>query len=81
MNSPLQHRRWRLEIKTRGVLTLALLSVLLIAASVAQSQTETVLYNFCSDPGCGDGELPLSSLTANRDFYRAKVAHHYAAKN
>ena len=28
----------------------------------AQAQTETLLYNFCSQPNCSDGRSPLSSL-------------------
>src|SRR5208282_3463792 len=40
----------------RGALTLTMLSaLLLIAAHPAQAQTETVLYNFCSQAGCTDG--------------------------
>ncbi|MGA9527933.1 MAG: choice-of-anchor tandem repeat GloVer-containing protein [Terriglobales bacterium] len=48
----------------RVVLTLAVFStMLLIAASPAHAQTETVLYNFCSQPNCIDGANPVSSLT------------------
>jgi uncharacterized repeat protein (TIGR03803 family) len=47
----------------RGVLTLAMISaLLLIAARPAHAQTEIVLYNFCSQPNCVDGEGPASSL-------------------
>src|SRR5208337_4391515 len=47
----------------RGVLTLAVISApLLIAARAAHAQTEIVLYNFCSQPNCVDGEGPASSL-------------------
>jgi uncharacterized repeat protein (TIGR03803 family) len=46
---------------SRGAVTLAVLSVLLlIAALPAQAQTETVLYNFT---GGGDGGNPQSNLT------------------
>ncbi len=48
----------------RGVLRLAVFStLLLIAARPAPAQTEKVLYNFCSQPNCVDGEDPASSLT------------------
>src|SRR5271165_443975 len=47
----------------RGVLTLAVFSaLLLIAARPAQTQTETVLYNFT---GGSDGANPVSSLTSD----------------
>jgi len=47
----------------RGALTLAVLSaLLLIAARPAQAQTETVLYNFCSQPDCSDGGGPVAGL-------------------
>jgi hypothetical protein len=59
---------------TRGALILALLStLLLIAATPAQAQTETVLYNFCSvvsQDDCVDGANPRSSLTSyGGNFY------------
>jgi uncharacterized repeat protein (TIGR03803 family) len=38
-------------------------ALLLIAARPALAQTEIVLYNFCSQPNCVDGEGPASSLT------------------
>jgi uncharacterized repeat protein (TIGR03803 family) len=48
----------------RGVLTLVALSALLLAAlPLAHAQPETVLYAFCSQPNCVDGENPVSSLT------------------
>ncbi|MGB7640369.1 MAG: choice-of-anchor tandem repeat GloVer-containing protein, partial [Terriglobales bacterium] len=48
----------------RNVLTLAVFSaLLLIAACPALAQSEIVLYNFCSQPNCVDGEGPASSLT------------------
>ena len=47
----------------RGVLTLAVLStLLLVALPPAHAQPEIVLYNFCSQPNCVDGENPVSSL-------------------
>src|ERR1700761_5474195 len=50
----------------RGALTLVVLSALLvIAARPAQAQTEVLLYNFCSQPNCADGEGPSSSLTTD----------------
>lgn len=48
----------------RGVLTLAgLFGLLLVALPRAHAQPETVLYNFCSQANCVDGENPASSLT------------------
>jgi uncharacterized repeat protein (TIGR03803 family) len=49
-----------------AITILAVLSavvLILIVARPAQAQTETVLYNFCSQPNCGDGSQPESSLT------------------
>jgi uncharacterized repeat protein (TIGR03803 family) len=47
----------------RGVLKLAVLSMLLLVAFPrAHAQPETVLYNFCSQPNCVDGANPASSL-------------------
>ena len=51
---------------TRGALTLAVLSaLLLIAAHSAQAQTETVLYNFGSQSG--DGTYPLAGLVFDKE--------------
>jgi uncharacterized repeat protein (TIGR03803 family) len=51
------------ESDMRGVLTLALLAtLLLVALPLAHAQAETVLYNFCSQPNCVDGENPVASL-------------------
>ena len=48
----------------RGVLRLAVFStLLLVALPPAHAQSEIVLYNFCSQPNCIDGENPASSLT------------------
>jgi uncharacterized repeat protein (TIGR03803 family) len=47
----------------RAALTLAVISALLVAGRPALAQTEVVLYNFCSQPNCADGEGPASSLT------------------
>jgi uncharacterized repeat protein (TIGR03803 family) len=47
----------------RGALTLVVLStLLLVALPAAHAQPEVVLYNFCSQPNCIDGENPVSSL-------------------
>lgn len=35
------------------------------AARPVQAQTETVLYNFCSQPSCSDGSGPMSQLTSD----------------
>jgi uncharacterized repeat protein (TIGR03803 family) len=51
--------------RTPGVLTLAKFSTLLLVAlwlPPALAQTEIVLYNFCSQPNCVDGESPASTL-------------------
>ena len=45
-------------------LTVALV-LLFIATPPAHAQTETVLYNFCPDPGCADGHQPYSRLTSD----------------
>ncbi len=39
-----------------------MLSTLLVAFQPAHAQSEIVLYNFCSQPNCTDGENPASSL-------------------
>ena len=47
----------------RSALALVVFSaLLLIAARPAHAQTEIVLYNFCSQPNCVDGEDPAASL-------------------
>jgi len=56
----------------RGALTLAVFSsLLLITTRPLLAQTEIVLYNFCSQPNCIDGEGPASSLTRDSagNFY------------
>jgi hypothetical protein len=57
------------QLVTVSALTLAVLStLLLIAASPARAQTETVLYNFCSvesQGSCVDGANPVSGLTSH----------------
>ncbi|MGA7080201.1 MAG: choice-of-anchor tandem repeat GloVer-containing protein [Terriglobales bacterium] len=53
------------QLLTASVLTLLLSAPLIIATRPLQAQTETVLYNFCSDPSCADGVSPTSSLTAD----------------
>lgn len=46
-----------------GVLTLTVISAFLLAfARPAPAQTQTVLYNFCSQPNCADGGGPESGL-------------------
>jgi len=49
----------------------ALSTLLLISLPRLQAQTETVLYNFCSQAGCVDGAKPSSTLTpdAAGNFY------------
>ncbi len=61
----------KLAAATRGALALAVLSALLLmVAGPAQAQTETVLYNFCSQPNCGDGYEPVAGLTSyGGNFY------------
>src|SRR5208282_2326375 len=57
----------------RGFLTMVVPSVLLLIAShAALAQTETVLYNFCSQGGdlCTDGDGPEANLTSyNGNLY------------
>ncbi|HTR26070.1 MAG TPA: choice-of-anchor tandem repeat GloVer-containing protein [Terriglobales bacterium] len=51
---------------------LALISGLLfVGARPAHAQTEIVLYHFCSQPNCADGQGPASSLTRDSagNFY------------
>jgi uncharacterized repeat protein (TIGR03803 family) len=48
-----------------GLLLAVLLAFPLIFAGSLQAQTETVLYNFCSQPNCLDGASPSSSLTSD----------------
>jgi|SRR5208283_473429 uncharacterized repeat protein (TIGR03803 family) len=55
-----------------SALTLVMLSaLLLLAARPAQAQTETVLYDFCSQPNCSDGTGPQSGLASDSagNFY------------
>ncbi len=62
-------------LTTRGVLTLAVLStLLLIAARLAQAQTETVLYSFCTQPNCVDGSYPSNPTPDGKgNFYGTTV--------
>lgn len=48
-----------------------LFTLLVIAHPQAQAQSETVLYNFCSQANCVDGANPVSSLTPDSagNFY------------
>jgi uncharacterized repeat protein (TIGR03803 family) len=48
-----------------GVTITVLAALLLIIARPAQAQTETVLYNFCSQPGCTDGGAPQAGLISD----------------
>jgi uncharacterized repeat protein (TIGR03803 family) len=54
-----------------ALISATLSALLLIAARQAQAITETVLYNFCSQPHCSDGLYPNSRLTSDGvgDFY------------
>lgn len=50
----------------RSALPLAVLcGLLLVAAHPAVAQTETVLYSFCSQPNCSDGEDPTAGMVAD----------------
>jgi uncharacterized repeat protein (TIGR03803 family) len=51
----------------RGALTLVAVSALLLIATLpAHTQTETILYSFCSQgSNCTDGAFPQSSLTSD----------------
>ena len=71
---PFEHFRCQAEIRLdetgsrsiRGALTLTVLLALALIARPAQTQTETVLYNFCSNgSNCTDGTTPTSSLTSD----------------
>jgi hypothetical protein len=56
----------------RGASTMAVLFALLLIAATMQAQTETVLYNFCSQPSCADGArvVNLGGLTSyGGNFY------------
>jgi len=44
------------------VLLPAFLGLLAVTSEIAQTQTETVLYSFCSMPSCADGAEPDSGL-------------------
>jgi uncharacterized repeat protein (TIGR03803 family) len=49
----------------QSALRLAVLSVLLVALPPAHGQSEVVLYNFCSQQNCADGENPTSRLMSD----------------
>lgn len=59
--------RRKVEAATiRGTLTLVVISaLLLISVRPVQGQTETVLYNFCSQANCSDGGDPVAGLTSD----------------
>jgi len=70
--------------RTTGVLTLLVLSTLLLALPPAHAQTEIVLYNFCSQLNCVDGDDSASSLMPDGagNFYGTTQlggAHEYGA--
>ncbi len=66
MNSAARFRSSTIGAVTAGALTLAVLSgLLLITVRSAGAQTETLLYNFCSQPNCTDGFNPEAGLTAD----------------
>jgi uncharacterized repeat protein (TIGR03803 family) len=66
--SPANHR---LTTNLGTFFTLLIAATVLSSGSTAQAQTEIVLYNFCSQPNCVDGENPASSLTPDNagNFY------------
>jgi uncharacterized repeat protein (TIGR03803 family) len=55
----------RMAAASHAALVLTALFVLqtIVASLPAHAQTETILYDFCSQPNCVDGENPASSLT------------------
>jgi uncharacterized repeat protein (TIGR03803 family) len=67
---------WRLELATLSLSVAIICLDWLVCGTVraqAQSGTESVLYSFCSQPGCTDGAAPLSGLVQGGDgnFYGA----------
>jgi uncharacterized repeat protein (TIGR03803 family) len=50
-------------MNTRFLYSIAFVFSTLLIAAPGQAQTETVLYDFCSQPNCTDGSGPLASLT------------------
>jgi len=56
-----------MHVGPRLVLLAALLGLLIMVAPPAQARTYTVLYNFCSQPNCADGEYPSSPLVQDND--------------
>jgi uncharacterized repeat protein (TIGR03803 family) len=61
--SPVGTYRRRLETNLAAFFTLLIAASVLSSSSAAHAQTEIVLYNFCSQLNCADGEGPSSSLT------------------
>lgn len=64
-------KMWRIAsmkpVPKRGYLTIVVFFALpLLAFQPAQGQTETVLYSFCSQPGCADGYNPFSALVMDK---------------
>lgn len=51
--------------RAQGILISAAISVLLIAVPPMQAQSEVVLYNFCSQLNCVDGDAPASNLLSD----------------
>jgi uncharacterized repeat protein (TIGR03803 family) len=60
-----------MHTRSLGGLASAFVLILLGAVPPATAQTEVVLYNFCSQPGCIDGAGPMSNLLPDGagDFY------------
>jgi len=71
MTNPAQHHGWLSGTTLRAAsATLALAAVLVsavIAAQVAQAQSLTTLYSFCSQGGCTDGTYPNGGLVQATD--------------
>jgi uncharacterized repeat protein (TIGR03803 family) len=61
--------RYRSSILRTMIFGVLMLVALLMAARSAQAQTETVLYNFCSQSGCKDGGYPYAGLVQGTNGY------------
>jgi uncharacterized repeat protein (TIGR03803 family) len=65
------------RVANASALLLVVFSTLLLTtARPAQAQTETVLYNFCSQPNCSDGAYASSRLTSDGagNFYGTTIS-------